>query len=113
MNPFTVPERVFVSSVPRDMRAGIAALARAVCAECGGDPLDGALYVFVSRDRRRCKMLRHEAGWWCMWTLMPAPGTFRWRHSGPGSAPVEVDRAALLALLSGLDPMAAIRARGR
>ena len=48
------------------MRAGINTLAAAVCAELGGDPRDGTLWVFLSRDLRRCKMLRYDAGCWCM-----------------------------------------------
>jgi hypothetical protein len=50
VNPFTTPDRIFVSLRPQDMRAGIQRLAETVAAEFGRDPMDGALYVFVSRD---------------------------------------------------------------
>ena len=111
MNPLATPPRVMVSRRPRDMRAGINTLAAAVCAELGGDPRDGTLWVFLSRDLRRCKMLRYDAGCWCMWTLLPSEGAFRWAHSREGEPAVEVDRAALVMLLSGLDPSAAVRSR--
>ena len=63
------------------------------------------------RDLGRCKMLRYDAGCWCMWTLLPSEGAFRWAHSREGEPAVEVDRAALVMLLSGLDPSAAVRSR--
>ena len=111
MNPFVVPGRILVSPRPRDMRAGINTLAAEVEAALGADPCDGSLYVFLSRDCRRCKMLRFDAGSWCMWTLTPPQGAFRWRHGRGGGAAVEVGRAALVELLCGLDPSAAVRAR--
>ena len=56
-------------------------------------------------------MLRYDAGCWCMWTLLPSEGAFRWAHSREGEPAVEVDRAALVMLPSGLDPSAAVRSR--
>ena len=111
MNPFVVPPRVLVSNRPRDMRAGINTLAAEAEAALGADPCDGSLYVFLSRDLRRCKMLRYDGGVWCMWSLAPARGAFRWRRPPSGAPAVEVDRAALVMLLSGLDPSAAVCAR--
>lgn len=75
------------------MRAGMNTLAAAVCAEPGGDPRDGTLWVFLSRDLRRCKMLRCDAGCWCMWTLLPSEGAFRWAHSRAGGVPIVLSRA--------------------
>ena len=75
------------------MRAGMNTLAAAVCAEPGDDPRDGTLWVFLSRDLRRCKMLRCDAGCWCMWTLLPSEGAFRWAHSRAGGVPIVLSRA--------------------
>lgn len=48
MNPFTTPDRLFISRRPQDMRAGIQQLASKVAADFGMDPTDGSLYCFVS-----------------------------------------------------------------
>ena len=98
-----MPERVYVSTEPRDMRAGAQALAASVAAGLGMDPCDGSLYCFVSRDLRKAKMLRMGPGGWCVYHVRLARGTFRWRHGGDAPA-VAVDRRQLLWLLAGLDP---------
>ena len=60
MNPFTTPDRLFISTRPQDMRAGIQRLAAAIVTDFGMDPTDGALYCFVSRDCLKMKLLRFE-----------------------------------------------------
>ena len=103
MNPFATPDRIVVLTRPQDMRAGINRLSAIVAAELGEDPMAGDLYVFVSRDCRRVKMLRFETNAWCMWTLVCARGGFRWR-AGAGEAPtLEVERRQLMFLLEGLE----------
>ena len=44
MNPFTTPDRIYISRRPQDMRAGIQRLAWLVTTDFGMDPTDGALY---------------------------------------------------------------------
>lgn len=111
MNPFVVPEKIYISTSARDMRAGINTLSAYVEATLQKDPCDGALYVFLSRDHKRCKMLRYDGGTWCMWTLMPTKDVFRFRHTSDERTSVEVDRASLIMLLSGIDPSGAVYAR--
>jgi hypothetical protein len=101
MNPFTTPSQIFVYDRPQDMRAGIDRLSQVVAAEMRMSPADGSLYVFVSRDRRTLKMLRFEAGAWCMWQVRLATGRLRWEW-GAGGAPLEVARRDLLWILEGL-----------
>ena len=104
MNPFTTPDRIFVSLRPQDMRAGIQRLASIVAAEFGRDPMDGALYVFVSRDCEKVKMLRFETNGWCMYYVRMLEGGFRWNHSADPEAPLlAAERRQLLWLLEGLD----------
>ncbi len=62
MNPFSNPSRIMVQTRPQDMRAGIQRLATVVEAELGQSPADGTLWCFVSRDRRKAKMLRYDSG---------------------------------------------------
>ena len=54
MNPFTTPDRLYISRRPQDMRAGIQRLASVVTTDFSMDPTDGALYCFVSRDCLLC-----------------------------------------------------------
>ena len=104
MNPFTTPDRIFVSLRPQDMRAGIQRLASIVAAEFGRDPMDGALYVFVSRDCEKVKMLRFETNGWCMYYVRLAEGGFRWAHSADGEVSLQIERRQLIWLLDGIDP---------
>ena len=60
MNPFTTPDRLYISRRPQDMRAGIQRLASIVTTDFGMDPTDGALYCFVSRDCLKMKLLRFD-----------------------------------------------------
>ena len=103
MNPFTAPDRIYISQRPQDMRAGIQALASIVVADFGRDPVDGALYCFVSRDAQKMKMLRFDLGGWCMYYCRLAEGCFRWRHDPCAREPLLViERRQLLWLLDGL-----------
>ena len=60
MNPFTTPDAIYISKKPQDMRAGIQRLAAIVATDFGRDPMDGALYRFVSRDCEKAKLLRFD-----------------------------------------------------
>ena len=106
MNPFHVPRRVVVRATPQDMRAGIERLAAVVASEFGRDARDGSLYAFVSRDRRKVKMVAFEGSRACLWYVRSFRGTFpiRW-----GEGLVEVDSGRLLAFLAGAVPLAAPR----
>ena len=105
MNPFTTPERLFISRHPQDMRAGIQRLASIVVTDFGEDPQDGSLYCFVSRDCEKIKMLRFEVNGWCMYYLKLSKGCFRWQHRPDIADPkLLIDRVRLQLLLDGLDP---------
>lgn len=98
MNPFATPAEVVVYDAPVDMRCGIDSLQRIVAADLGRTPADGTLFVFIGRDRRRLKMLRHDGGAWCMWHVRLDAGRLRWRFGDGG--PRESGRIELLRLLA-------------
>lgn len=102
MNPFATPDRIVFLTRPQDMRAGINRLSAIVAAELGEDPMAGDLYVFVSRNCRRVKMIRFETNAWCMWTVAAVRGGFRWRAGSSGPT-LEVERRQLMFLLEGLE----------
>ena len=71
------PERVFVYRHPVDMRKQIDGLSALVATELGHDPADRSAYVFVSRCKRRVKVLIwHLNGYWLLYKrLSDAPGS--------------------------------------
>ena len=102
MNPFSTPDAIYISKRPQDMRAGIQRLASIVAADFGRDPMDGALYCFVSRDCEKMKLLRFDLNGWCMYYVRLSEGGFKWRHSESGELLPDIGRRQLLWLLEGL-----------
>ena len=84
------------------MRAGVDALVARVAAE-GGDPADGSLWCFVSRDCSRMKMVRRGGDGWCLYSLRLDGARFRWAPGEGGEPALEFDRRELLYLLEGLE----------
>ena len=103
MNPFTTPDRLYISRRPQDMRAGIQRLASVVTTDFGMDPTDGALYCFVSRDCLKMKLLRFDTNGFCMYYARLAEGGFRWAHSADGEPSLQIERRQLIWLLDGID----------
>ena len=104
MNPFTTPDQIFISRTPQDMRAGIQRLASCVTADFGRDPMDGSLYVFVSRDCQKVKMLRFDVNGFCMYYVRLCDNAgFKWTHATTGDVLLKVERRQLLWLLEGID----------
>ena len=103
MNPFACPDNIYVAKRPQDMRAGINRLMSVVAAELLDDPADGSLYVFVSKDARKCKMLRHDGNGWILYYCTMTGGAFKW-HGGedPADPVLCIRRNQLLWLLDGL-----------
>lgn len=102
MNPFTVPDKIIIYRYPQDMRAGIQRLSEIVAGELELDPMDGGLYVFVSRDTKKLKMLRFETSAWCCYYVRMVDSCFKWKHATSGELILQVERRQLLWLLEGL-----------
>jgi transposase len=103
LNPFTTPDRLFISTHPQDMRAGIQRLASIVTTDIAHDPTDGALYVFVSRDCEKIKMLRFETNGWCLYYVRLCEGGFKWEHTECDQPILKIERRQLLWLLEGME----------
>jgi transposase len=52
--------RIFVYSEPIDMRAGFNKLSMLVREKIGANLVDGDLYLFLGRDRKRCKAICYD-----------------------------------------------------
>ncbi|MBM3947022.1 MAG: IS66 family insertion sequence element accessory protein TnpB [SAR202 cluster bacterium] len=100
--------RVFLSVEPVDMRAGVDRLAGAV-RRLGMDPLDGHLYLFLSRSRQILKAIAFDgSGWWVLSKRLEL-GSFGLPPIPEGARQVHLEPHLLAALLHGLDPKAARR----
>ncbi len=94
--------RVFVGRDPVDMRGSFDALAGRIRA-LGLDPLDGCLYVFVSRRRHLLAVLSFDGTGWCLYRKRLTRGTFQLPDMAEGTHRVIVDGRVLSAMLSGID----------
>lgn len=94
--------RVFVAIDPVDMRGSFDALAGRV-RRLGLDPLDGHLYVFMSRRKRLVKILYFDRSGWCIHQKRLERGTFELPSAPAGASRVCVDGGVLTALLAGID----------
>lgn len=102
--------RVFVATAPVDMRGSFDALAGHV-RRLHADPLDGALYIFLSRDRRLLKALWFDRSGWAVFSKRLERGTFQLPAAPPGEGKVAVDVAQLAMILEGIELSARRRLR--
>jgi transposase len=99
---FPTAVRIFVCTVPQDMRKSYDTLAAQVRDLLGHDPMSGSLYVFVGKHGTRAKVLWGDAhGMYLLCRrlhravlVLPAPV--------PGSPSVQIDGQALAELLAGV-----------
>lgn len=92
--------RVFVASVPVDLRRSFDSLASCTQELLQQDPLSGHLFVFRNRQGDRVKILYWDRTGYCLWYKRLEKGTFR-LPSSPGG--VEISTAELVLLLEGID----------
>ena len=68
--------KVYAFAGPVDMRRGFDGLSLLVREELGRDPLDGSLYLFVSRNRIRAKILVWDGTGLCLLAKRLEEGRF-------------------------------------
>lgn len=69
--------KVYLSVVATDMRCGLFSLSGKVQESFSQDSLDGNLYVFISRDKKKVKILHwEEDGYWLHYKRLGV-GTFQ------------------------------------
>ena len=94
--------RVFVATEPVDMRGSFDALAGRV-RRLGLDPVDGHLYVFVSRRRHMLAVLYFDGTGWVIVRKRLEIGTFQLPAVPNGATRVQVDGRVLASILEGID----------
>jgi len=100
--------RVFVAVQPVDMRGSFDALAGAV-RRLRLDPVDGHLYLFLTRRRRLAKVLWFDGSGWCLLAKRLENGSFQLPPITGEVAQVQIDGTTFAALLAGIDFTAARR----
>ena len=91
--------RVWLATVPLDMRRGFDRLAEHVRTILALDPMSGHLFVFRSRSGQRAKVLWWDANGYALYYKRLERGTFAFPAAGEAS--VSIDSGQLLKLLSG------------
>lgn len=93
--------RVFAYGAPVDMRAGFDGLYGLVRNKLGRDPLNGDLYLFVGRDRKRAKVLMWDGTGLCLFSKRLEKGRFTafW-HKAQGQ-PLQMTTSELQLFLEG------------
>lgn len=96
--------RVFVCTVPQDMRRGFDLLAQVVLKEMGGDPRSGDLFVFTSRGCDRVKLLWWERnGYAVLYKRLHGATTRPPKGPDLSTRAIEIDGKGLAALMRGVD----------
>ncbi len=92
--------KVYLSLTRIDMRCGIFSLSSRVEEVFGKDSKDGNLYVFVSRDKKKVKIINwEEDGYWLHYKRL-AVGTFQMKLTNGVEEITGVDLSKLLSGIS-------------
>lgn len=95
--------RVFLCTVPQDMRRSFDGLALAATQVVGEDPQNGALYVFVSKRATRVKVLWWDRNGYCLLYKRLHRALFRVPENLSFSPAVQIDSRSLAELLAGVE----------
>lgn len=95
--------RILLATEPTDMRQGIDGLCRLVEAELDGDIYGGALFVFVSKQRDKIKILTWDTGGFVVYYKRLEAGRFQLPRIEAGARAARIDAAQLAMLLRGID----------
>lgn len=108
MLSLSLPGRVFLCTLPTDMRKSFDSLAGLVEQELGQDPLSGDLFVFRSRRGDRLKLLYWDSDGLAIWYKRLEEGTFVFplpsaERAKVGAHGIVIRPAELAMLLDGME----------
>ena len=104
----SLPGRVFLCTLPTDMRKSFDSLAGLVEQQLGQDPLAGDLFVFRSKRGDRLKLLYWDSDGLAIWYKRLEEGTFVFptpdeQRRAVGAHGIVIRPAELAMLLDGID----------
>ena len=92
---------VYAFSQPADLRRGFDGLSALVRETMGRDELSGDLYLFVSRNRRRAKVLLRDGTGLCVYAKRLETGRFACLWNQKGASQVRLTVSELQLFLEG------------
>lgn len=92
---------VWAYAAAADLRKGYDGLSSLVANELGRNPLSGDLYLFVSRNRIRAKVLHWDGTGLCIYAKRLEKGRFASLWSGAEGEPVRLTTSELSLFLEG------------
>jgi transposase len=104
--------RIWICTIPADLRKSFDGLCGLIRQGLGADPLSGEVFVFRNKRGDRVKILTFEGDGLVIWYKRLEAGTFRFPTAAAGSGTVTMRAADLLMLLDGVD-LASVRRRPR
>ena len=93
--------RVFVRPGFTDMRKQIDGLVAVVRNGLGRDPLDGSLYLFAGRCRKKLKILYWDRNGFCLWQKRLELDSFPWPRDEGATRSITSEQLTML--LDGID----------
>lgn len=103
--------RIFVCTVPQDMRRSFDTLALVTQQLLGEDPQSGAVFVFVAKRATRVKLLWWDRSGYCLLYKRLHRALFRVPATAGNGPAIRIDAAALAQLLAGVPRDEKIRTR--
>ncbi len=95
--------RIWLCTVPTDMRRGFDRLAEQARSVTHQDPLSGHLFLFRSRRGDRLKALYFDRDGYVLWYKRLEEGTFKLPKLIAGQTAVELRASELAMMLDGID----------
>lgn len=95
--------RIFLCTVPQDMRRSFDMLARVVRELMGQEPQSGAMYVFVGKRPVRVKVLWWDRNGYCLLYKRLHRALFRLPANATFNPVLQIDGKALAELLAGVE----------
>ncbi len=94
--------RIFLRTVPTDMRQSFDGLSGLVRSAFAQDPRDGSWFLFLNKRRDRVKILLWERDGLVIWAKRLEAGTFEELKSSGDATTREIDATQLAMLLGGV-----------
>jgi transposase len=104
--------KIYLCTVPADMRKSFDGLCGLIRTWLQGDPLSGDVFVFRNKTGDRVKIMTFEGDGLAIFYKRLEAGTYRFPLAPDGNGKITVRAADLLMLLDGVD-LASVRRRKR
>jgi transposase len=104
--------KIYLCTVPADMRKSFDGLCGLIRTWLQGDPLSGDVFVFRNKTGDRVKIMTFEGDGLAIFYKRLEAGTYRFPLASDGNGKITVRTADLLMLLDGVD-LTSVRRRKR